>query len=268
LGFLKIGEKMNDENVQLKIEGKIATMTLNRPEKLNVLSTELLMELREHLQSLEKTTTAIRGLILIGQGGRAFSAGGDIKLMDQLGPQGGENLSLLAQSVTLMIENLPIPVMACVDGFALGGGCELAISCDFIYATKSSQFGQPETKIGLIPGFGGCARLMKIIGPAAAKEMIYTGRSIPAEEAYRLGLVNQVFETREALVSAAIETINQIAANSTQAVASAKKTLNQVQDQSIEVALSIERKQYGRLFDHPEKTEGLQAFLQKRAAKF
>lgn len=259
---------MNFKNLKTETTYKITTVTLNRPDKLNVLTKNLLLELRQFLLMQQESTNDIQGLILTGAGTKAFSAGGDLKYMSQLGALGGEELSKLAQDVTIMIEKLAVPVIACVDGFALGGGCELAMSCDFIYATKRSKFGQPETKVGLTPGFGGNFRLAQLVGPAKAKELIYTGRQILADEAQKIGLVNQVFDSREELLKAAINTLNEIKENSSFAVATAKNILNFNVGQSIEASFSYERKKYGSLFEHPEKTEGIQAFLEKRIPRF
>ncbi len=259
---------MHFHNLKIKIENKIVTIVLNHPKKLNILSKNLLLELREYLSTLKKLTKDIRGMVLIGAGNKAFSTGGDIKLMNELDQQGGEELSNLAQSVTLIIENLPIPVIACVDGFALGGGCELAMSCDFIYATKTSQFGQPEVKIGLIPGFGGNIRLMRLVGPTMARELLYTGRQILAEEAQRIGLINQVFNTRQELLNATTSTMNEISRNSQYSIATAKKLSQSITSQPTKTALTLEKKAYGGLFDHSDKTEGIQAFLKKRLPNF
>lgn len=188
--------------------------------------------------------------------------------MHQLDGKGGEDLSQLAQSVCAMIENLPVPTIGCVDGFALGGGCELAMSCDFICATRTSQFAQPEVKIGLIPGFGGHIRLNRLVGTARAKELIFSGRQISAQEAHKIGLVLEVFDTRQELLEAARSNLQIIAQNSPQAVAVAKQTMSEIQGRSAEEAFSIERRAYGSLFDHPEKKEGIQAFLDKRLRKF
>lgn len=259
---------MEFQNLKIKIHKNIAIITLNRPEKLNVLSEEMLLELREYLETAKYVPHNIIGIIISGEGERAFSVGGDIKQMDKLDSTGGRELSKLAQSVFLMIEKIPIPVIACVDGFALGGGCELAMSCDYIYATKTSLFAQPEVKIGLIPGFGGCVRLARFVGLSQAKEMIYSGRQISAEEALRLGLVLQLFDNREKLFDAAFSSLLKIGENSRNAVIAAKKTLSDTYDRPEAEAFIIEQQEYGHLFDHSEKQEGIQAFFEKRKPRF
>lgn len=259
---------MKSNNLVVDFEQHIATITLNRPHKLNALSKELLLELEECLESLRANRRKMRGALLIGAGGRAFSAGGDVKEMLDMNERKGKALSKLAQKITLMIEQLDIPVIACVDGFALGGGCELAMACDFIYATKQSSFGQPETKIGMIPGFGGCVRLTRLLGPAKSKELIYTGKSLGANEALKIGLINQVFGSRNDLLNGAKDALNRVSQCSPNAVSLAKKVLGSIEGMSIEGALARENDAYATVFEGQEKEEGKRAFLGKRAACF
>ena len=225
------------ENINTAIE-----ITLNRENQLNILTKELLNELKHFLQNLDIKNSS--GILIVGSGNKAFSAGGDLKHMMQLNEKGGRDLSQLAQTVTLLIEQLPLPVIACVDGFALGGGCELAMSCDFIYATQKSKFGQPEVKVGLMPGFGGIVRLAKLIGPALAKELIYTGRIISAFEAEKMGLVNKLFKDRDELMLSALKTIDEIARNSSNAITAVKAVFNNITSNSMNEALNIENKAF------------------------
>lgn len=255
---------MKYKNIKIETENCIVILTLDMPKKLNILTKDLLVELQDYLNNLKKSSHGLRGLILTGSLSKAFSAGGDIKLMRSLDQKGAEFFSALAQNVTVLFESLDIPVIACVAGLALGGGCELAMSADFIYATEASVFGQPETKIGLIPGFGGNVRLPLFVGSALAKELIYTGRLIDAQEAQRIGLVNKLFESREELINGAKLTIDEISKNSKFAVGQAKKTINKVKDMPKEQALNFEQKMYAGMFEHQEKIEGINAFIEKR----
>jgi enoyl-CoA hydratase len=225
------------ETLAIETSHGVATVTINRPEALNALSTKVVEELAkvcEVLNQLGGTGTAaddgawpVRGVILTGAGGKAFVAGADIREMTSMSQDEGEFYARSMHAVTLALETLPVPVIACVDGYALGGGCELALAADFIYATERAQFGQPEVNLGLVPGFGGSVRLQQRIGLGVARELIYTGRRIDAGEAQRLGLVNRVLPTREELLSAAAETIREIATKAPTAVALAKRSINE-----------------------------------------
>ncbi len=199
----------------------ILTVTIDRPDKHNALSTVVLTELAELFTKLPGRSE-VRGIVITGAGDRAFVAGADIKDMSAMSVEQGIAFGRLGQEVTELIEALPIPVIACVNGFALGGGCELAMAADFIYATEAAAFGQPEVSLGLIPGFGGCVRLIRLVGPGRAKELIYTGRSVDAAEALRIGLVNRVFATRREMMAAAAESLALIVKRSPVAVWTAR----------------------------------------------
>lgn len=245
----------------------VLTVTIDRPDKLNALSDVVLDELAE-LCTKMPVQSGVRGMILAGAGDRAFVAGADIQRMSEMTPDEGIAFGRLGQKVTELIEALPFPVIACVNGFALGGGCELAMAADFIYATESAVFGQPEVKLGLIPGFGGCVRLLRLVGPARAKELIYTGRDIGVQEAQRIGLVNAVFSSRAAMTSAAIETIGVIAQRSAIAVATCKEILTSLEGKSTAAQLALENAGFGRVFTTADKREGVAAFLGKRSPTF
>jgi enoyl-CoA hydratase len=259
---------MNHELLKIELHGSLEILTLNRPEKLNALSIELLLSLKNHFQMIEANPAKVKGVLILGAGEKAFVAGADIAQMSQMSASEGKDFAALAQEVTEMLEKLSCPVIAAVDGFALGGGCELAMACDFIYATEKSQFGQPEVNLGLIPGFGGCVRLQRYVGIGRAREMIYTGRSISASEAMRLGLVNQTFATREEMIKAGIETLELIARKSAFAVSVTKSVLNSQNGKNTNEGLQTELLGFEKAFKHSDKIEGVRAFLEKREAKF
>ena len=181
---------MDYETLLVDEQDGITTITVDRPDALNALNATVLAELDAVTTTIASARGATRGVILTGSGEKAFIAGADIKAMSQMSPDEAEAFSRLGQRVTTQLESLPVTVIACVNGFALGGGCEMAMACDFIYATGNARFGQPEVSLGLIPGFGGCVRLIRYVGPGHAKELIYSGRHVKADEAARLGLVN------------------------------------------------------------------------------
>ena len=251
-------------------DGVIATVSLNRPEALNALSPELLLELSETLEELTVAANlgTLRGLVLTGEGGRAFAAGADIRAMSDMDPAEGMRIGALGQRVTEQLEALAVPVIAAVDGAAIGGGCELAMACDVILATASSRFGQPEVKLGLIPGFGGSVRLPRLVGPARARELIYSGRLVDAAEAAEIGLVLEVCENREALLARARELLLSFAGNGPSAVAASKAVMVETVGMSTHDALARELTGFGNCFATEEMLEGTRAFLEKRAPSF
>jgi enoyl-CoA hydratase len=242
------------------------TVTINRPDQLNALSEQVLTELAELCTTLGGA--AVRGMLLTGAGERAFVAGADIKRMAQMELAQGAAFGRLGQHVTEAIEALPFPVIACVDGVAFGGGCELAMAADFIYATKRASFGQPEVKLGLIPGFGGCVRLIRLVGPARAKELIYSGRAIGALEAVRMGLVNQVFADREGMLAGARATLAEIAERSPLAVKLCKHVFAKLDGKSTSDQLALEAAAFARAFASEDKQVGVAAFVTKRVPTF
>ena len=255
----------NTSTLNLDLENEILTITVNRPDKLNALSEIVLTELKNVLtNALEMPLSELRGILFTGAGDKAFIAGADIKAMLTMTADDSLAFGQLGQDVTLLFEQLAIPVIACVNGFALGGGLEMAMSCDFMYCTQNAILGQPEVKIGLIPGFGGTQRLSRYVGVAKCREMIYTGKNIEVSEALALGLVNQSFETKEEMMKTAIKTISAIKRNSPLAVASCKKLINDGECLAIQDGLALEKNGFKAIFQTEDAKEGLQSFLEKR----
>jgi len=242
------------------------TVVINRPAQLNALSEIVLAELAELCVELQHQPP--RGMILTGAGDRAFVAGADIKRMAEMTREQGAAFGRLGQRVTEQFEALPFAVIACVDGVALGGGCELAMAADFIYATERARFGQPEVKLGLVPGFGGCVRLIRLVGAARAKELIYSGRDVTAHEAKRIGLVNDVFGDRAAMFAAARATLAEIATRSPAAVALCKHVLGNLDGKSTAEQLALEASAFARAFGTQDKRVGVAAFVAKQTPSF
>ena len=259
----------NWNTLKFDVKNGFGTLTINRPTKLNALNTELLSELKELLVEITKDEQfAIKGLIMTGEGEKAFIAGADISEMADMNPSDAYSLGQLGQQVTMLFEGLRIPVIACVNGFALGGGLEMAMSADFIYATENSNFGQPEVKLGLIPGFGGTQRLANLVGLNVAKEMIYTGRNVKAAEALSIGLIIRTFATKDQMIDEAQKTLVAITANSSFAVSIAKKVMNEGVDLTIVEGLQLEKRQFSAIFSSEDMHEGTKAFIEKRTPVF
>ncbi len=255
--------------IKFEMQEKFGVVTINRPTKLNALNEELLGELKELLVDLHTDSEyKLMGLIVTGEGDKAFIAGADIQEMSDMTPSDAYRLGQLGQQVSMLFESLQVPVIAAVNGFALGGGCEMAMCCDFIYATENAIFGQPEVKLGLIPGFGGTQRLAKLVGRNNAKELIYTGRNIKADEALRMGLVVRTFPSKEAMMAEALKTLKHISGNSPFAVSIAKKVMNEGIDLTIAEGLQLEKRQFSGIFSSEDMKEGTRAFLEKRAPSF
>lgn len=252
--------------LNFEIDNKIGILTLNREDKLNALNREVMNELRLFLEEVCKAD--IKGLIFTGSGEKAFIAGADIQAMTEMSAQEAKEFSYEGQQVTLLFEELRFPVIAGVNGFALGGGCEMALACDFIFCTENAVFGLPETSLGLIPGFGGTQRLAKIIGRNKAKEIIYTGRMVKADEALDIGLSLKVLKDKTELIEAAKELIDKTAKNSPNAIGVAKFVINRGVDLLLEEGLSFERNHFGAIFDSEDMKEGTHAFLEKRKPNF
>ena len=245
----------------------IITITINRREKLNALSEGVLKELVELCTKLSARAD-VRGMLLCGAGDRAFVAGADIARMREMSIDEGVQFGRLGQQAADCIEDLPFPVIACVHGFALGGGCELALAADYIYCTDAAVFGQPEVNLGLVPGFGGLVRLIRLVGPGRAKELIYTGRTVDAHEALRIGLANAVFSTRKDMMAAATASLQLVAAKSPTAVAACKDVLRSLAGKSTAAQLALENAAFGRVFASADKREGVTAFVEKRRPTF
>jgi len=252
--------------VLMERRGPVALLTLQRPDVLNALNRALLTTLRDTVRGLAEEPD-LRAVVVTGAG-RAFAAGADIAEMRALSPLEAEAFARLGHEAFGALEALPVPTIAAVNGFALGGGCELACACDWIYAARRARFGQPEVNLGLIPGFGGTSRLLRRVGVAWGKELVLTGEPIGTEIAERIGLVNRVFEDAEALLAAALEAAATIAKKGPVAVAAAKRVMQEGQDADQRVAHALEQAAFGAVFATDDKNEGTAAFLDKRDAKF
>ena len=250
----------------LKVERNegITVMKISAPKSLNALNSTILKEIDDFIGSLDATT---RVLIITGDGEKSFVAGADISEMAHLDEPQGFEFGRLGAQVFRRIETLPIPVIAAVNGFALGGGCELAMSCDIRIASNKAKFGQPEVGLGIIPGFSGTYRLPKLIGQGYAKEMIYTGKVIRADEALRIGLVNAVYEPEE-LMDKAMEMAQMMLKNAPVAISLAKQSINEGYDLDADGAIGLENKLFGKCFATSAQKEGMDAFLNKRKAAF
>ena len=242
-------------------QGAVAYLIINRPEALNALNSQVLADLDAALDAID--LDAVRCLIVRGAGEKSFVAGADIAQMKGLTKAEGESFGKQGNDVMRKLETLPIPTIAAVGGYALGGGCELAMSCDFRICSDTAVFGQPETGLGITPGFGGTQRLARLVGPGMAKQMVYTARNIKAEEALRIGLVNAVYPLEE-LYSAAEKLASQIAANAPIAVRASKKAINEGLEAKMDDAIVIEEKLFGSCFETADQKEGMGAFLEKR----
>ena len=249
-------------NILLEKKGYIAVATINRPKALNALNSEVLSDLDE-LVATVKADDEIRALVITGSGEKAFVAGADIGEMSTLTKEGGTAFGKHGNDVFRAIETLPIPTIAAVNGFALGGGCELSMACDIRICADTAVFGQPETGLGITPGFGGTQRLARLVSPGMAKQLIYTAKNIKADEAYRIGLVNAVYPLEE-LMPAAEKLAETIAKNAPIAVRACKKAINDGLQVDMDKAIAIEEKLFGSCFQSADQIEGMSAFLEKR----
>ena len=242
-------------------DGFVGVITINRPKALNALNSDVLKELDACLDGINLETT--RALILTGAGEKSFVAGADIGEMSTLTKAEGEAFGKIGNDVFRKLETFPIPVIAAINGFALGGGCEISMSCDIRICSENAVFGQPEVGLGITPGFGGTQRLARIIGVGKAKEMIYAATNVKAEEAYRIGLVNAVYPLEE-LMPAAKKLAGKIAKNAPIAVRACKKAINEGLDAVMDEAIVIEEKLFGSCFETEDQKEGMKAFLENR----
>lgn len=257
---------MEFKNIQFTIDNHIITVTINRPKALNALNPETIDELGQCVDMIEKNTD-IKVVVITGGGEKSFVAGADIVAMSTMNPVEGRTFGIIAQNVFTRIENLPQPVIAAVNGYALGGGCELACACDFRYAADTAKFGQPEVGLGVTPGFGGTQRLPRVIGRGYGKELIYTGKMIDAQEAYRIGLVNKVVP-KEHLMEEVMKTANVIASKGTVAVNLSKAAINRGINCDVITGIAYEAEVFGLCFATEDQKEGMQAFVEKRKAVF
>lgn len=249
--------------IQYEQKDAIAVLTISREKALNALNSEVLGELDAAIDAIDLDT--VRCLIITGAGQKSFVAGADIGEMSTLTKEEGEAFGKKGNDVFRKIETLPIPVIAAVNGFALGGGCELSMSCDIRLASENAVFGQPETGLGITPGFGGTQRLARIIPVGKAKEMLYAGTKVKAAEALTLGLVNAVYPSEE-LLPAAEKLAGKIARNAPIAVRASKKAVNDGLQISIDEGIAIEEKLFGSCFESADQRNGMAAFLNKEKA--
>ena len=256
---------MDYEFLKIEHHDGITVMKISAPKSLNALNSAVLGEMGDFIDRLD--TTATRVLIVTGDGEKSFVAGADISEMAGKNEPEGVEFGARGAKVFRAIELLPIPVIAAVNGFALGGGCELAMACDIRICSSRAKFGQPEVGLGIIPGFSGTYRLPKLIGQGYAKEMIYTGKVIRSDEALRIGLVNAVFEPEE-LMPAAMDMARKMLANAPVAVALAKQSINEGYDLDADQAIALENRLFGKCFATADQKEGMAAFLGKRKAEF
>ena len=245
-------------SVDVARDGAVAVVTIDRQDALNALNVETLTELRDRLRELE-TDNDIRAVVLTGAG-KAFVAGADIKYMSGLRPDQAKGWGALGHEAGRLLETMAKPTIAAVNGFALGGGCELALACDIRYASSRAKLGQPEINLGIVPGWGGTQRIARVCGIGVAKDLILTGRLVDAEEALRIGLVSAIADP---VLDKAVETAHELAAKSSLALALAKRLINMSPG-----ALDAEADEFGELFSSADAIEGLTAFSEKRAPKF
>ena len=251
-------------SVDVARDGAVAVVTIDRPDALNALNVETLTELRDRLLELAADEDA-RVVVLTGAGEKAFVAGADIKYMSELDPDRAKAWGALGHETGRLLETMPKPTIAAVNGFALGGGCELALACDIRYASSRAKLGQPEINLGIVPGWGGTQRLAHVCGIGVAKELIYTGRTVDAEEALRIGLLNAIADP---VLEKALETAHELAGKSRLALSLAKELCNLTLGVDYTVALASEAERFGALFSSEDAKEGLTAFVEKRAPNF
>ena len=259
---IKGGNLMSFVNVEL--QGAVAVLTIDRPKALNALNPEVLADLKAAFEGIDQN--AVRCVVLTGAGEKSFVAGADIGSMSTMTKAEGEAFGKLGNDIFLMIESFPLPVIAAVNGFALGGGCELAMSCDIRICSDNAMFGQPEVGLGITPGFGGTQRLPRLVGMGMAKQLLYTARNIDAPEALRIGLVNAVVPQAE-LMETAVKMANTIARNAPIAVRACKKAVNEGMQVSIDKAVEIEEKLFGGCFETHDQVEGMACFLSREKPK-
>jgi enoyl-CoA hydratase len=246
-------------SIEVARDGAVAVVTVDRQDALNALNVETLTELRDRLRELS-TDNDVRAVVLTGAGEKAFVAGADIKYMSGLGSDEAKGWGGLGHEAGRLLETMAKPTIAAINGFALGGGCELALACDIRYASSRAKVGQPEINLGIVPGWGGTQRLARVCGVGVAKDLIFTGRLVDAEEALRIGFVSAISDP---VLDKAVETAHELAAKSSLALALAKQLINMSPG-----ALDTEADEFGELFSSADAIEGLTAFAEKRAPKF
>ena len=251
--------------IKIEEKGTVVVLTISAPKSLNALNSAILAEMDSFLSGFD--CNKYRCLIVTGDGEKSFVAGADISEMATLNVPQGQTFGMRGAGVFRKIETLPVPVIAAVNGFALGGGCELAMACDIRICSENAKFGQPEVGLGIIPGFSGTVRLARLVGMGIAKQLIYTGKPIKADEALRIGLVNAVVPQAE-LMDKALELANQIAANAPLAVRAAKQCINAEYDMPVDDAIVNESRAFGNCFATEDQKNGMKAFLNKEKYVF
>jgi len=250
--------------VTVDIQDKVALVTIDRPKALNALNPEVLADLKAAFEGIDQSV--VRAVVLTGAGEKSFVAGADIAAMSTMTKEEGRAFGKLGNDIFLEIENFPLPVIAAVNGFALGGGDELALSCDIRLCSDNAVFGQPEVGLGITPGFGGTQRLARVVGPGMAKQLIYSALNIKADEALRIGLVNAVY-TQEELLPAALKLAAKIAKNAPIAVRNCKKAINTGIELPIAEAVEVEEGLFGDCFETHDQVEGMGCFLSREKPK-
>jgi enoyl-CoA hydratase len=257
---------MSEVLVRLEKVDRIAIITIDRPKALNALNPDVLAQLAGCLKTA-RDDKEVSGIILTGAGGKAFVAGADISTMANCSPKEGLAFAEMGLATLQVIEDMPKPVIAAINGFALGGGMELALACDLVYATPGSRLGQPEVKLGIIPGFGGTQRLARLVGRNRAKDLVFTGRHIDAATAREYGIVQEVVPEAE-LIPFCMKVVESIAAVGPLAVAQAKLAINKGVDLALDAGLAVEKLAFMALFGSKDQKEGMAAFLEKRKPDF
>ncbi|MFQ5970404.1 MAG: enoyl-CoA hydratase/isomerase family protein [Nitrososphaerales archaeon] len=252
----------SERYIEIEKKEDVAILRINRPEKYNAMNADVIREIGDEMDRLDKDDS-VKVVIITGAGEKAFSAGADIEYMSKISALEAEQYAMTGHATLNKIENLSKPVIAAVNGFALGGGCELSLACDLRIASKNAAMGQPEVTIGICPGWGGTQRLMRVVGVARAKDLIYSGRRISADEAFQMGLVNKVVELSQ-LMDECMNIAKKIAKNSTIAVRLSKTLLNRGIDTDINTGLKLEIYCWSLCFSHPDRAEKMTAFVQKK----
>jgi enoyl-CoA hydratase len=254
------------ETIIFEKQAPVAVIKFNRPKALNAINPQLISEVHQALDEIEKDRS-LRVVVLTGEGDKAFIAGADISYMVSLPPLAARKWSEQGHDLGFRLENFPLPLIACVNGFALGGGAEMAMACDFIYASENAKFGQPEINLGIIPGFGGTQRLSRLVGKGVAKELCMTGGMINAQEAKAIGMVNKVFPA-DKLWEETMKTAGLIASKGKVALRSVKQCIDRGCDVDLRRGCQMEIDHFGLCMSSPDAKEGLSAFLEKRKPSF
>jgi 3-hydroxypropionyl-coenzyme A dehydratase len=247
--------------LKVEREEEVIQITISRQDKLNAMNLDVMDEFISLLDNLEKDSSRV--IVITGEGPKAFSAGADIEYMSNIGPTEAEKYALRGHEVLNRIEKLEKPVIAAVNGYALGGGCELALSCDIRFASPNAQLGQPEVTLGICPGWGGTQRLLRIVGPARAKDLIFSGRKIMAEEALSMGLINKIFPS-ESLLSETKAYAKVLSKNSSFAIGISKMLVNRGTDANLDTGLKLEIYSWAVCFSTKEREERMRKFIEKK----